>query len=89
MARVTAGGGEDDVEKDPAYGGLKHVVLRLTHEEAWMLLAALHDYLRGDRSELLRRRLGKLIWMLEDADAWPREVGGHSADAVQPATRTD
>lgn len=88
MAKIKVDGDHDSgTGADPAYGGPKPVSLRLAHHEAMLLLGALHTSLRGDVPAHQRRRVGKLIWMLEDAEAWPRAVGQHSGDAVRPATR--
>lgn len=69
----------------------------LTKREAMILVASLHQYLEGierraaednhhngESVAATRHSLGQLIWRLEDAAAWPRPVGSHSADAVPP-----
>lgn len=71
----------------------------LTKKQALELCAALHLYLRfieRDGTETsrstdsdaeaypLHAQVGRWIWRLEEASAWPRSVGEHSADAVRP-----
>jgi hypothetical protein len=73
--------------------------INISKGEAMLLCAALHRYLRHieqhaaednhrthprEQVQTARRELGRLIWRLEDAAAWPRPVQQHSDDAVLP-----
>jgi hypothetical protein len=73
--------------------------VEFTKREALILIASLHSYLESIEQAAAadayrvrtreyvaesRHTLGQLIWRLEDAAAWPRKVGEHSAEAVPP-----
>lgn len=73
--------------------------INITKGEATLLCAALDVYLRHieqhaaednyrthprEQVQSSRRELGRLIWRLEDAAAWPRSVAQHSREAVPP-----